>query len=451
MVGAITQFMELVQNGRLHPFLVFFVVTWSVFTLRLVLAQRHRGIVDRPEYDKKISASAIVFTYHDDKELLRRSLQSIRDQDTPFTEVVVAVDSKESPERIEIIRASGFQMYVDSKGNKRDAFVGALPLTTGEIVVHLAGDTVYPPDMLTKALVAFASDPKIGAVSFRQGIYDHTRSILRRMANIMYSLRFSLTYQALSQRKSLLCTTGETGFFRRAPIEKHLAEFANETFMGRRCIIGDDRFLTSMVLKEGYNVVLQECEGQVVTDCPSTFRGLIRQQLRWYRSNQRYSLKTLFGWIPGRPFLKTHLAAFMILPYAWIAIVAWWLVNVRYDLYPVQILRHVQPQVLLPWVLGGFCLALLIKTSPHFFRHPKDIWLFPIYVPFATFVILPTFVYALMTIGDQGSWETKRNGNGGSHGGGTRVAMLALAIAIALPLVMLEFVSPHDSLAAGLD
>lgn len=407
MFGAATQLLELIANHRLQPFLVFFCLTWSIFLLRLLFARRHRAVPDSPDFDKHITTSAIMFTFRDDPALLRQSLESIKKQDTPFTEVIVAVDASETEDRLEIVRQSGFPIYVDREGNKRDALAGALPATTGEIVVQLAGDTIYPPDMTTNALIAFASDPKIGGVAFSQRIYDHERNLVRRFANVMYTLRFDFTYRALSSRRSLLCTTGETGFFRRAPIERNMEAFTHEYFMGRRCIIGDDRFLTSMVLKEGYSVVLHRSRSQVLTDCPNTLSGFMRQQMRWYRSNQRYSLKTILGWIPGRTFLKVHLTAFMVLPYLWLALLGWWVVNARFNVYPVEIVRGTPAPVLTALMVSGFLVTMLLKTSPHFLRHRGDLWLFPLYVLFATFVIMPCFAYALLTINDQGSWGTK--------------------------------------------
>jgi hyaluronan synthase len=306
--------------------------------------------------------------------------------------------------------------------------------------------------MNTQALVAFASNPQIGAVAFNQGIYDHKRNLIRRFANIMYGLRFRITYPALSARKSLLCTTGETGYFRRAPLEKHMAEFTNEYFMGRRCVIGDDRFLTSMVLKEGYQAILQQSQAKVLTDCPNTFKNFIKQQLRWYRSNQKYSFKTLLGWIPGRPFLKTHLLAFLLLPYLWVGIVIWWLVNAQLNIYPIEILEKVPGLVILTWVVVGFFLSSFLKTLPYFWAHKEDYRVFPLYVLFSTFIILPTFVYALLTIGDQGGWGTKRSGPPSSKATiGIKLGIFILALILITPLLALEVMTPHDAMATSID
>ena len=454
MFGFITQMAEFINFHHLHPFVIFFLLTWGVFGLRIALALRNKQIIDLPEYDKTAhTTSAIVFTFHDDPDLLKESLISIKAQQTPFTEVIVACDPDETEDRKAIIAASGFIISEDANGNKRDSFATALAIAKGDIVVHLAGDTIYPADMNTQAMVAFASDAKIGAVAFRQTIFDHKRNLIRRFANIMYGLRFRITYPALSSQKSLLCVTGETGYFLRAPIEKHMDEFLNDRFMGRRCLIGDDRFLTSMVLKEGYSVIVQNsAQGVVLTDCPNTFSGFVRQQLRWYRSNQRYSIKTIFGWIPGRPFLKTHLIAFMVLPYFWLGLIVWWLVSVQFSLYPIQTLANIPGTVILTAAIVGFFAAFLVKTAPHFWKHKEDYLVFIPYVIFSTFVILPVFVYALLTVGNQGAWGTKRGGGPSSKiRSGATLGLLSLALVIAIPLLLIEVIAPHETLAAGLD
>ena len=410
MFGGFIQFAELVVNHNLHPFLVFFVFGWGIFLFRVLMARRNKAItLDNPKELPNLSTSALIMSFKDQPDIFEKSLASIKAQTVKFSEVFVVFDTKETTENIEIAKRSGFRIFFDEGGNKRSAYAGAFRESTGEIVAMLAGDTIYPENMLEEALKCFAN-PKIGGVGFRQRIYDRNKNLIRRFADIMYSLRYKIIYPCLSSRGVLLCTTGETAFFRRTPIEKHLDEFLNEFSWGKRCVIGDDRFLTSMVLKEGYDVVLQPSTEPALTDCPNTLKSFVNQQLRWYRSNQKYSAKTLFqNWIPGKsPVLKVHLAGFLILPYFWLAVVAWWVFNSLTRIYPVEILTASFLATLPLWV-SGFFLAMSVKACPHLVENRQDWRTFPLYALFVVFVILPIFVYALITIRDQGSWETKRN------------------------------------------
>lgn len=439
MIGGILQFIEYLRSGHLYPFLIYFVLCWTLFAVRIITARRNKAIKAEPPVTRLARSanptSALIMTFHDDPAILAQSLDSIINQSVKFDEIVVVMDKDESRENRDIVLSRDLEVYVDPVGNKRAAYAGAFRQTRGKIVAMLSGDTVYPSNMLEQAYVAF-SDPCVGGVGFKQRIYNSDKNLIRRFADIMYDLRYKIAYSCLSSRGVLLCTTGETAFFRREPVEKHLAEFLNEKFLGRPCIIGDDRFLTSMVLREGYKVVYQPTTEPAYTDCPSDFKAFVRQQLRWYRSNQRYSYKTLMmNWIPDKdPLLRIHLFGFLVLPYLWCAVVAWWIVNSFTHTYPVEV-------PLIPLVVGaplwaiGFFLAQLIKTSPHFLENKRDLAIFPIYALFCTFVILPTFVYALFTIRNQGSWETKRNVSA-NHGLLEGFASVMLIPVIALAVII---------------
>ncbi len=454
MIGGILQFIELIKTYHLHPFLIFFVLSWGIFLLRIVMARRNRPIEGKPlavSFARvENSASALIMTFHDDPAILAKSLDSILNQSVRFDEVLVVLDKDETQDNLNIVLSRGLHIYVDPVGNKRAAYAGAFRETSGTIVAMLSGDTIYPSNMLEQAYVAF-SDPKVGGVAFKQRIYDGERNLIRRFADIMYDLRYKITYSCLSSKRVLLCTTGETAFFRREPIEKHLDEFLNEKFLGKPCIIGDDRFLTSMVLKEGYDVVYQPTAEPALTDCPDTLTGFIQQQLRWYRSNQRYSFKTLaMNWIPDKnPLLKIHLFGFLVLPYLWCAVVGWWIYSSTTHTYPVEV--AVLPLAIgIPLWIIGFFFAQFIKTSPHLIENRRDILILPLYAFFSSFVILPTFVYALLTINNQGSWNTKRSGN--SANGLLKGAMTSfviipvLVIAVVIGAIM-YLTNQHDVLA----
>jgi hyaluronan synthase len=409
MIAGIIQLLELIMNYRLHPFLVFFALSWGIFAYRIYYSRKNKRYDNPPV---RATTSAIVLTYHDKPEYLKRCLDSLRNQTVPFTEVILAMDPREGVENRLIAEGYadryGFKVVYDKGGNKRTAFAGAFKESRGEIVYMLAGDTIYPPNTVEETLRPFA-DPKVGATTLKQRIYERDRTLARRFADIMYNIRFLITYPSLSSKSIVICTTGEIGAFRREVIERHLDDFLTETFLGRRCILGDDRYLTSMVLKDGYGVVMQPIKEDVLTDSPDTMRGFVKQQLRWYRSGQRYSIKTLFlNWIPNKPaMLKIHCFSLLVMPYFFIGVIAWAALNSALHLYPVLIMEGFKGlyAVLLP--VTGFYIAMSVKSAVHLKHHTEDWAVFPIYALFAVAVILPTFAYALLTIRNQEGWLTR--------------------------------------------
>lgn len=409
MFSVITQIMDIIQHRNIfHPFLFFFLLVWTNYIYHIYMARKNKKIVGNGN-GNDISMSAIVLSYNDDPKILKQSLTSLKKQKTPFDEVIIVTDEKDEPENLQIIESSGFKVLYDKSGNKRDAFYLGFKNSSGEVVAMLAGDTLYPDMIVSEAKECFTHDD-IGAVGFENRIYDRKRNLIRRFASIMYSIRYKITYPCLSSRGVLCCTTGETGFFRRKAIENHMDEFITETLFGRRCIIGDDRFLTSMILRGGYRVVYQPTNEPVRTDCPNTLVSFIKQQIRWFRSNQRYSAKTLFrNWIPtNQKVLKIHMAGFIIMPYLWCTVLLWWILNNVLHLIPNQSI-YWSPMLITAFVVPSFFFAAAIKLHPHLIYKPKDLLILPLFTLLCAFIIAPAFIYAGITVKDQGGWGTKQH------------------------------------------
>ncbi|MBN2418166.1 MAG: glycosyltransferase family 2 protein, partial [Deltaproteobacteria bacterium] len=78
----------------------------------------------------------------------------------------------------------------------------------------------------------------------------------------------------------------------------HLTGWLNQTFMGKRANIGEDRALTNLILSLGYRVVYQR-KAMVKTKIPVTYNGLRKMLLRWARSNVRENL-VMFSFVTRR-------------------------------------------------------------------------------------------------------------------------------------------------------
>ena len=66
-------------------------------------------------------------------------------------------------------------------------------------------------------------------------------------------------------------------------------------------ITGDDRVLTSYLLRDGYRT-LYDNRATVLTDAPTTLAQVARQRLRWARSSFRETLLAV-PWMHTRPYM----------------------------------------------------------------------------------------------------------------------------------------------------
>src|SRR5690554_8222479 len=63
----------------------------------------------------------------------------------------------------------------------------------------------------------------------------------------------------------------------------------NQTFLGVQTDIGEDRAMTNMLLKQGYNALFQS-NAHVCTNIPETYGILRKMFTRWERSNVRENI-----------------------------------------------------------------------------------------------------------------------------------------------------------------
>jgi len=63
----------------------------------------------------------------------------------------------------------------------------------------------------------------------------------------------------------------------------------NQTFLGKPSDIGEDRALTNMILKKGYEVLFQK-NAKVFTNTPERYKNLYKMYVRWERSNIRETI-----------------------------------------------------------------------------------------------------------------------------------------------------------------
>ena len=279
-----------------------------------------------------------------------------------------------------------------------------------EIVLLKDSDTVFAPGSLAELLKPFA-DPEVGGVTSNQHIFNPNGNWVRRICEWMEDSRFKISTPAQSSSGVVGCLPGRAIAFRRNIVLSCLREFLNEQFLGTRCETGDDRSLTSHVLRRGYKTVYQR-KAVVFTDSPSTFSDFVKQQLRWARSSQRYTLMAI-PWIFKKPkILAFHFLTDMVTPFFFTAVVVVGGLNIVFGLDRVVLIEGT------PWaklwsgiLLGliGMNLSLGFRQIPHFLSKKSDLVWLPIYTFVMTFVMVPIRLYGFFTMSNQG-WMTRQGG-----------------------------------------
>jgi len=164
-----------------------------------------------------------------------------------------------------------------------------------EFVVTIDSDTVLEADALVRVVEPLKA-PGIGASTGNVLLLNEEQNLLTRMVGTYYWVGLNVYKQAQSVIRSVVCCSGCLAAYRATLLRELIDEFASQRFLGERCTHSEDRHLTNLVLRRGYDVVYVE-DAVSWTETPSTLRGFLRQQRRWKRGYIRESIYTLsYAW-----------------------------------------------------------------------------------------------------------------------------------------------------------
>lgn len=174
---------------------------------------------------------------------------------------------------------------------KREALRAGIERATGEIIVTVDSDSRLDPGAM-RAIVAPFVDGRVAAVAGKVLVLNRYQSLLTRLLAARFYITFDLVRGAQSQFGAVLCCPGALTAYRRSALLSVLKDWAQQTFMGSPCTIGEDRALTSWLLRAGHRTVYQS-SAVVRTLVPAAFGGVARMMIRWERGNVRESIAML--------------------------------------------------------------------------------------------------------------------------------------------------------------
>jgi hyaluronan synthase len=187
--------------------------------------------------------------------------------------------------------------FLQNKG-KREALHYAVTRLVHEdvdFVVTIDSDTVLEPDALIRVVEPLKS-ARVGAATGNVLLTNEEENLLTRMIGTYYWVGLNIYKQAQSVIRSVVCCSGCLAAYRAPLLREIIDEFASQRFLGERCTHSEDRHLTNLVLRQGYDVVYVE-DAVSWTETPATLRGFLRQQRRWKRGYIRESIYTLsYAW-----------------------------------------------------------------------------------------------------------------------------------------------------------
>jgi cellulose synthase/poly-beta-1,6-N-acetylglucosamine synthase-like glycosyltransferase len=270
-----------------------------------------------------------IVAVHNEEEIVCHCIASMAAQTYPNAEIIV-VDDASTDGTPAVLRELAQQYPVTlielpgNLGKKRALSIGLLQ-AHGSIVAFADSDSVWAPDAVELAVPIFLADDDVGAVSGHCRALNGDENLLTKIQDSWYEGQFSVRKAFESVFAAVTCVSGPLAFFRLSAIYNFMPAWGADSFLGQEFRFATDRTLTAYVLGGSYLgprvlprhadspfaeprypdrdwKVLYSKSTRAWTNVPSTFRGMVRQQIRWKKSFIRNVFVTgRFYW--RRPFL----------------------------------------------------------------------------------------------------------------------------------------------------
>lgn len=217
--------------------------------------------------------------------------------------------------------------FVKNQG-KRAALAYAFRRAKGDVFVTIDSDSLIEPDALL-AMAAPFEDQTVGAAAGQLLALNKDESVIPQMLHVYYLFTSDLLRAFQSTYRTVACCPGALAAYRACIIRKICDEWETQTFLGRPVKNGEDRALTNLVFREGYDAVYQRAAA-VHTMVPTTYKGVCKMYLRWDRGTIREEflfakliwkrpakvrLLTLFFWLMRNLCYPVGYAGLLLLGY----------------------------------------------------------------------------------------------------------------------------------------
>lgn len=358
--------------------------------------------------DEELPICTIIVPAYNEGKLVWETLKSIANSDYPQEKLqLLAIDDGSKDDTWYWIQQAknelGDRLTIfkqpENKG-KRHALYKGFNIGTGDVFVTIDSDSIVKKDTLRNLVSPFVTQENCGAVAGNVRVLNNQKAMLPKMLNVSFVMSFEFVRSAESMLGSVLCTPGALAAYKREAVFNCLEEWINQTFMGQPSDIGEDRAMTNMILKQGYEVLFQR-NAHVLTNVPEQYKGLYKMFIRWGRSNVRENImmaKYVFTNFRTDSKFGTRLLFFnqslnIMLTYPSLIFLMYFIIT-----HPILFLSSTLVSIL---VVSSF--PMLFYAKRYNFSESLWVYAYSILYTFGLFWITP---YAIATAGKSG-WLTR--------------------------------------------
>lgn len=272
-------------------FYLFIIIFYTWYRTILLFISQTRKKKEYPPFKGKVSI--IIPSYNEKKYILVSLIHSVIAATKDLNAEIIIGDDGSKIRVVDALKdldkkiLSKIKILTLPHRGKRETQQDCINAATGEVIVTLDSDVLMENQAIYELLKPF-NDPKIGAVTGNIKILNENQNWLTRATATMYWNAFNVARHSLSGFGIVNVCSGALSAYRKEIVDKVMPQYINQYFLGNKCVHGDDRALTNLVLKEGYKILF--CDKAICyTVSPEKLKGFIKQQYRWRQSMIRES------------------------------------------------------------------------------------------------------------------------------------------------------------------
>jgi hyaluronan synthase len=422
-----------VLHIRLEAITDFAISIYGIYSLVYLMLQIIFGEINSRNIKKDVETrdlnwreygvGLVVVGYNEEKDLLRRCLESIKNSDYQnIHRIVFVIDGNSETDQYmadiykEVMNNNVIKidyLFSDRKeidysiygkndicimqphhGKREGLYTGFKLLMQDpniKVIVTTDSDTILNKSAI-KELTYQCHHEDVGAVAGQIDIWNTSESLLSHIVAYRYWFSFNLERACESFWRTVMCVAGPMACYKVDILKEIIDEWYNQTFLGQRCTFGDDRHLTNRILLKGKKVIYTKY-AKGYTDTPSNWSQYLRQQTRWSKSYFREFLFNMQS-VHLHPLWMCYELLYNVL---YFFLLMYWSIYLMYfgSIYQQSI-------AILITVIIGIVKSLygVIKTKNIRFLF------FYLYSFVYFFMIIPAKITALVTLWDM-SWGTR--------------------------------------------
>jgi len=369
-------------------------------TLNAVLEKKYALEVLQMEFEPAVT---FVIPCKNEEKDITNTVEKCFAADYPAEKMEVIVINDGSTDGTRAVLESLQEIYpnltiinFEKNRGKRHAMAEGFRRAQGEIIVQMDSDSYIVPETFREIVKPF-QHPEIAGVCAHAEPTNADKNVITRMQAAYYFTSFRILKAAESTYLSVFCLSGCASAYRKSAALPVLDDWLGEKFLGLPATWGDDRSLTSWLLKDGHSTIYTD-RALAKTIVPDSVGTLFKQQLRWKKS------WIVNAFLTGRFIWKTQpfVSAFYYFPLIFVSFMTPFMAFRSMIYFPL--VHHV-----FPWhQIAGILLVTAILAAYYRYLDRKNSYWPYLFLWSTLNLVALAFVmfWALVKIQDRG-WGTR--------------------------------------------